>query len=483
MLLLSLACSDGGSITLEPVDTAAGLFEDDTGLEEEEEEEELGPSNALADSITIEGLMRHLEALQAIADETNETRAWTTEGHRDSREYVIKMLTEAGVEVHEQAFVYIDWEITEASLFAGEELDFSVFDGSPGGSASGDIVGVDLMLPPGAENSSTSGCQANDFADFPEGAIALIQRGSCTFGQKALNAEKAGATAVLIFNEGQQGRQGIVEGYLGEELSIPVLGLSFADGEALASTPTQGTIEVAGQLTEYDLVNVIAEIPGQEDSILLTGAHLDSVPAGPGINDNGSGSALVLEMALQASALEQPLHTLRFAWWDGEEYGLYGSIEYGDALGAQELDRHIAYLNFDMVASPNGVPFLYDGDGSNTGLDFGGAPAPKGSADIEHLLQDWYDGRALEYSEVSVDIPSDSYWFLYSDVPLGGVFTGADSRMTNQEAEIFGGEAGDPYDACYHQRCDDINNLDPDLFLLVGQSSGWLLGELMRLPE
>ena len=487
MLLLALAC-ETGSITLDP-DTAAPILEDDedTGFIEDEPE---GPSNALADAITEDRLMGHLEALQSIADNTNNTRAWTTDGHLDSVDYVVGQLEGAGYDVQESLFTVEDWTLTDTAVSVGQdELDFAAFDGTGIGTVSGPLVAVDLMLPPGAENSSTSGCQASDFDAFPEGGVALIQRGSCTFAEKALNAEAAGAVGVIIFNEGQPGRQGIVEGYIGDPVGVPVVGISFADGERLAGELEGGAdliaaLTIEGEVVEYELRNVVAEWPGEQEDWILVGAHLDSVLAGPGINDNGSGSALILEMALQIATLGlEPEKTLRFAWWDGEEYGLLGSIEYGEDLDPEELDSLQAYLNYDMVASTNGAPFLYDGDGSNKGLDFGGAPAPEGSAAIEHLTQDWFDGRELQYTEVSVDIPSDSYWFLYNDVPLGGAFSGASSTKTVREAEVFGGTAGSPYDDCYHQRCDDIENIDQELFINLGQSAGYLLGELMMTTD
>ncbi len=483
MLLLSLACLSG-SIVLDPVDTGSSLVDDP--IEDPVEEEE-GPSNALSEAMTTEGLMRHLEAFQAIADESNETRAWTTQGHQDSREYIIKQLEQAGYEVEEKVFAYEEWLITQSELLVdGEELDYAVFDGSATGDIEGSVVSVDLMLPPGEqENSSTSGCEPDDFTGFPSGAIALIQRGSCTFLEKVENAQDAGAVGVIIFNEGQQGRRGIVEGTTGELVDVPVVGISFQDGAALAELSAFASILIEGELESWDLVNVVAETPGgQDDSVILIGAHLDSVPAGPGINDNGSGSALVLEMALQIAELGlEPENRVRFAWWDGEEYGLLGSIEYAENLRDQEVDEILAYLNFDMVASPNGIPFLYDGDASNTGLDFGGRPAPAGSDIVEWIQQEWYDGRALQYSEVSPDIPSDSWWFLANDVPLGGTFTGADSVKSVQEANVFGGSAGEPYDSCYHQRCDSLDNLDEELFLMVARSSAYMTEELMMRTD
>ena len=194
---------------------------------------------------------------------------------------------------------------------------------SGAGDTTAPIQAVDVLMPPGpTASSSTSGCEAADFAGFTAGNIALIQRGTCTFAAKAANAEAAGASGVLIYNEGQEGRTDTLNGTLGGPGSnIPVVGTSFAVGQELFNLLQNGEVRV--HLATFTTVinvqtsNVIADsTTGRADRTVVLGAHLDSVPEGPGIQDNGSGSATILEIAEEMSELGiEPRNRVRFAFW------------------------------------------------------------------------------------------------------------------------------------------------------------------------
>ena len=180
---------------------------------------------------------------------------------------------------------------------------------------------------------------------------------------------------MIIFNEGQPGRQELLTGTLGNPQDIPAVGISFADGEALYERDP-GWATVTARVftsTENDLnretVNIIADSPEGKikGQTIVVGAHLDSVTDGPGINDNGSGSATILEIAEQLAALKYTnklQRQVRFAFWGAEELNLLGSQHYVDNLTDAQLAKIYANLNFDMVGSPNYVRFVYDGDGS-----------------------------------------------------------------------------------------------------------------------
>jgi Zn-dependent M28 family amino/carboxypeptidase len=191
---------------------------------------------------------------------------------------------------------------------------------------------------------------------------------------------------------------------------------------------------------------------------------LDSVAAGPGINDNGSGVALILEMALQVARQGiTPDNQTRFAFWGGEELGLLGSLDYIFGMSDTDHANIMANLNFDMVASPNPVRMIYDGDGSAFG-----EPGPAGSSGIESIFASWFDANGQAYRETPFDGRSDYGPFIWTGIPAGGLFTGAEQEMTGGESETFGGEAGTAYDACYHQACDTIENLDLDVLDEMG---------------
>jgi aminopeptidase S len=204
--------------------------------------------------------------------------------------------------------------------------------------------------------------------------------------------------------------------------------------------------------------NLIADWPGgDEAAVLMTGAHLDSVESGPGINDNGSGSAGVLEIALTVAASGyRPHRHLRFAWWGAEELGLVGSRYYVDLLPRVDRAAISGYLNADMIGSPNPGYWVYDGDGS-TGA---AATGTRGSAVIERALRAAFTARAVTPRDIDLGGASDHAAFLAAGIPVGGIFTGASGSKRPAEAELWGGTAGAPYDPCYHQFCDTLDNID-----------------------
>ena len=257
------------------------------------------------------------------------------------------------------------------------DYETGVFTGSGSGTVEGQVIPVDINLT--GDRASTSGCEAADFAGIDwsgDADIALVQRGTCFFGTKAFYAEQAGAEAVIIFNQGNTpDREGLIvadgtsvdppiPGAPGPVThGIPVVGASFADGVALSQPGSTAFVEVIPAETRTDY-NVIAELEGKNDAnVVMAGAHLDSVIEGPGINDNGSGSAALLETALMM-ANSNPENTVRFAWWAGEEQGLVGSADYVAGLSQAERDRIAVYLNYDMVGSPNYIFMVYDADES-----------------------------------------------------------------------------------------------------------------------
>jgi len=194
---------------------------------------------------------------------------------------------------------------------------------------------------------------------------------------------------------------------------------------------------------------VIADLPGRKKGVVLLGAHLDSVANGPGINDNGSGSALILEVARQARRLHvRSKHGLRFAWWGAEELGLIGSTAYVQGLSSTQRARILDVLNLDMVGSPNFGRIVYTAD-----------DAPQGSARIEAAFRTYFAARKLPVEEESLGGASDHASFAAAGIPVGGLFTGADGRKSAEEAAAFGGRDDQPYDPCYHRACDRLANV------------------------
>jgi Zn-dependent M28 family amino/carboxypeptidase len=429
-------------------------------------------SSALRNAVNSTGILKHENELQRIANVNDGTRAASTPGYDASVKYVADKLRKAGLGVTEQQFEFPFFEETGPSTFErltptartyekGKDYDLMEFSGS--GDVTGQIVPTnDIVIPPGAqEGSSNSGCEASDFPVETAGNVALIQRGTCDFVVKVENAAAAGATAAIIFNEGQEGRTDIINGTLGHSVKIPALDTTFAVGEELFKLASAGstTVHIVTQtFTETRTTkNVIADYPGgRMDRTVVVGAHLDSVPEGPGINDNGSGTAGILEIALQMRKLNiKPTNHVRFAFWGAEEEGLHGSTFYVNQLSARDQKDIAVNLNFDMIGSPNFVRFVYDGDGSAFGTS-----GPSGSATVEDVFNDYFASQGLQTEPTEFDGRSDYEAFINAGIPAGGLFSGAEDIKTAQEAAIYGGTAGVAYDGCYHQACDDISNLN-----------------------
>jgi len=415
----------------------------------------------LTQCVTVEGVREHQAAFQAIADANDGTRAAGTTGYDASVDYVVETLEAAGweVELDEFDFTFVPPPTLQQLTPVNATYETGAFTGTGFGEVSGNVIPVDINLTPPRAN--TSGCEDGDFTglDFSGPAdIALIQRGTCPFGDKAINAEEAGAEAVIIFNQGDTPlREDLIVGTLGglNIVDIPVVGASFADGVALSQPGSTAFINVDPP-EERPQVNVIAELPGEnDDNVVMAGAHLDSVQRGPGINDNGSGSSALLEIA-EAIAKLKPENTLRFAWWGAEESGLIGSTEYVNGLSDAELERIALYLNFDMIGSPNYIFMIYDGDESGFPAP---VPVPEGSIAIEDLFESFFTASHEPYDDAEFSGRSDYQAFINNGIPAGGLFTGAEVPKTPEQQAIWGGVAGEQYDPCYHLACDTFANV------------------------
>jgi Zn-dependent M28 family amino/carboxypeptidase len=429
-------------------------------------------------------VMIHLQNLQDIASLNNGNRASGQPGYQASVDYVRTTLRRAGYRVTVQTFPFLAFYPAGPGSLAAVapqpaqyvwEEDFAYADQTDPGNVTAPVVPVDLAL--GAGNTSTSGCEAEDFAGFPAGAIALMQRGTCPFGDKATNAAAAGAAGAIIFNQGDtEDRKALLVATLGEgyEGGIPVMFSTYDNGVAWAATEglqLSMNVDVVRKRTET--YNVLAETRrGNPNNVVMVGAHLDSVYEGPGISDNGTGSAALLEMATLMSRA-RPENKVRFAWWGAEESGLVGSTYYVNQLPEEQKRQIKAYLNVDMIGSPNYANFIYDGDGSDFGLQ-----GPPGSGAIERLFRSYFELRGQPTEGTQIDFRSDYAQFFEDGIAFGGLFTGAEGIKTVEQAQRYGGTAGQPFDPCYHTKCDDITNVSTEALELHGDAlafaTSWL---------
>jgi Zn-dependent M28 family amino/carboxypeptidase len=453
----------------------------------------------LVDQVTIGGIFAHLAGFERLAQANGGVRTAGTRGFDQSADYVAERLHETGYQVTRQSFEFPYFQERRPTTLAQTapapihyrgNTDFEIMTYSGSGTVQAAVHPVDLNLTP--PRASTSGCESADFAGFPRGQIALMQRGSCDFAVKVRNATAAGARGAIIFNQGNgdprkdADRFNLIAGTLTTPATIPTLGVTYAVGAQLATTAGAVVRLDASLVSETRTTqNLIAETPeGRADNVVMAGAHLDSVPRGPGINDNGTGSATLLELALKYAPLAhtvKPVNKVRFAWWGAEEEGLLGSTHYVDQLTPRQVKNIGLYLNLDMLASPNYVLGVQDGDHSTAASD----RAPAGSAGIEKLFRAYLTSRGQHAVDADFDGRSDYGPFVAKgiDLPAGGLETGAEGLKTAAEAKLFGGVAGIADDPCYHKACDSmvplVHHADPATYAKLRAAYGvQLVGNL-----
>ncbi|MFJ7987862.1 M28 family metallopeptidase [Streptomyces sp. NPDC096351] len=421
----------------------------------------------LVTASTGQDAYKHLQKFQAIADSAGGHRAAGTLGHDASAAYVYTQLKKAGYNVSYEQFDFIYTQTLAEKVSvegpAPRALDIRAMTytkSTPVGGIKADLVAVPV------DADGTTGCEPGDYASGTfTGKVALIKRGGCSFAIKQEQAAAAGAAGAIIYNN----VEGILSGTLGEPAAgkIPTGGVSLAEGEKLAADLAKGPVKLSfeiRQLQEKRVTNnVIAETKGgNAANTVMLGSHLDSVTAGPGINDNGSGSAGLLQTALElAKTKEKVRNKVRFAWWSAEENGLLGSDHYVKNLTALDRSEIKLYLNFDMIASPNYGLFVYDGDNSD---NVGEGAGPEGSAQLERDITAFMDARGLPHEGTDFSGRSDYGPFIKVGIPSGGTFTGAEGIKTAAQAAKFGGTAGVAYDVNYHAKGDDLKNVNMKAF-------------------
>lgn len=363
-------------------------------------------------SLSVARMRGHLLALQRIADRTGGTRAAGTEGYRASVRYVRDRLRAAGYRPRVVGFPFVEYReirerVTQVSprrrLLRAEAIDYSP--ATPRGGLRGRVVAAE-----------GDGCERTDFRGV-RGAVAIAARGTCFISVKARNAAAGGARALLVYSP----EPGALDATLGDPraASIPVAALPTAAGQRLAAE--------RGAVVRLDIVtrkrkstshNVIADTRPSSRRVLLVGAHLDSVVAGPGINDNGTGVAALLEIARVLRRVAPQL-SVRFGFWGAEEFGLIGSRAYVARANPREL---VGYLNFDMLGSRSREYGVYD-TGPYT----------------QHFLE-YLRSAGVRATKVDVEGRTDHDSFDQIGVPTGGVIAG--------------------FDSCYHAACDRLGRID-----------------------
>jgi hypothetical protein len=428
-------------------------------------------------------------------------------GYEASVDYVAQAMQAAGYTVTIQPYKFFYYNYTGIPTFTQASpvshsyvVGTDWFPGQSLGTATGATLqpAGGIIIPPTSTPSSTSGCTSADFSGFVPGRIALIQRGGCFFGVKVLNAQAAGASGVIIFNEGNPGRTGLLAGSLvnaaGARIvpTIPVAFTTFAIGADLYNQYQQavagGTALPVMSLHIGALVNpnaddwnVIAESKGgAPNHVVVVDAHLDAI-YGAGMLDNATGSAAILDIAEKMKNVN-PLNKLRFIWFGGEELGLLGSQFYVNSLTVNELN-HIGYdLDADVLGTPNYTLGVLDPASPNL---FGGSPpafpnriyAPSTVARDQAIAY----LTSLDFNhELFSPVGTDALNFNAAGIPASGVLTGQDCCKTQREVDLFGGFLGNfdgnipSFDGgCVDNPfrwCDNISNVNLDNMTLMSRT-------------
>ncbi|MBA2274214.1 MAG: M28 family peptidase [Actinobacteria bacterium] len=441
----------------------------------------------LSGAVTVPGIRRHQRALQRIADGSHGNRAAGLPGYGRSVRYVATRLRSAGYEVSFNRVRIETWAEarpttlapagpSETDLVNGREFSLMAYSG--GGVVTGRVTPVDRA-------GDSSGCEPDDFGAFPDGDIALLGLANCPYLVQAVNAEAAGAGAVVVAApEGAADSAPVFPGTLGgdAEVAIPVVTASEAAGASIGRLAEGGgRLMVSARVVRgiRPARSVVADRPGASDKVVMAGAHLDSAGGGPGINDNGSGAATILEMALSLARLDpDSRNRVRFGFWAAEEEGLLGSTAYIRDLRGAEREDIALYLNFDMLGSPNFVRFVYAIAGPDPAT-----PYELGTAVVEARFARYFRQRHLAIEPIPLEGGSDHAAFSAAGIPVGGLFSGAEGMKSPSEAEVFGGSAGEPYDPCYHLACDTFDNNSNLGLGQLAKAAAYALGTYADQPD
>jgi hypothetical protein len=477
-------------------------------------------SARLLPCIRTDDLWNYMKAFQAIADanpgpDGHPSRNSGEPGYLASANYVANLMTQWGYHVTIQTYKFFYFAFTalptfrEVSPVAHDYVLSSEWNAAQStGSTTGALQPAGgIIIPPAPSPSSSSGCTPADFNGFVAGRVALIQRGTCTFGTKVLNAQAAGASGVVIFNEGNPGRTGVFSGSMqdsnGNRIvpTIPVAFTSFAIGSNLLDQYNQAVQNntelpiVAINIQSVsdpnaDDYNVIADSRfGDPKHVLVVDAHLDAI-YGAGMLDNASGSATILDIA-HMMAKVRPRNQLRFIWFGGEELGLLGSKAYVNGLSQTALGKIGYDLDADVTATPNydiGVldPAAPDFFGRTVSTTFPqNVYAPSQVARDQAI--DYFDSNGLNHILFS-PVGTDAFTFNVAGIPASGVLTGQDCCKTQEEVDLFGGYTGN-YEGnipstdggCVDNPfrwCDNLGNNNPAVMTFMSRGFGQMVVDM-----
>jgi hypothetical protein len=425
-----------------------------------------------AGKVTADGMNTHLRKLQEIADANKGSRAEGTPGFDASVDYVVKVLKDKGFDVQTPEFDRLDR--TE-----GGNPTLTV----TGRGYHADQASLLVGTPPGGLNAITlrpqkaPGCSAADYGTVSvKGAIAVVDDTGCSVGVKQNAAVAKGAVGLLVVSgPGTTGPAGLFTPGYYQQLTIPVGVIDRDADAALRRTNAPVKLVLDSKPIMVKARNVVAQTKaGDTKNIVLAGAHLASTPHSPGLNENGSGVAALLEAASALGPQPKIANAVRFVFWGSEAEG---PTKYLGGLARDQLDDIALYLGADALGSPNAGYFTYDGDQSGQpNPDIPPQSVPAGSAGIERTLAGYLNLGGVRPADMPLSRTADYAPFLAAGVPIGGLTTGTSQRKTEVQARLWGGQAGVAFDPNYHTPRDNIDNVDRKALSVMGQALAFALG-------
>ena len=441
------------------------------------------PARELAAKVTIDGIYAHLQKFADMAMTGKGGRAEGTPGYDAAVDYVAGTLRDKGFDVQTP-------EVERLAVTQPGRPTLSV----GGRSLPVDQASLLVNTPAGGLSAVTlrprkpAGCLAADYGDVNvRGAFAVVDDTACSVVDKQNVAVDKGAVGVLVVSD--PGTAGAPAGlftpgyYQALKSPVAVIGKDADAQLRRTSAPVQLTLDAKAAVIKFR--NILAQTKsGDPHNVVVAGAHLDAVPGSPGINDNATGVAAVLETAVQLGGSPPVTNAVRFAFWGAEEAGLEGSSKYVRGLGREALDDIALYLNFDMLGSLNAGFFTYDGDQSgqpNPAVP--PASVPAGSAGVERTLAGYLNLAGVRPADMPLGRASDYSAFLAAGIPIGGLTTGSNQRKTEVQARLWGGRAGQQFDPNYHSVRDTIDNVDRRALSIMGPAVAFAVGSYAASTE
>ena len=437
----------------------------------------------LSDAVTIDGIYGHLEKLADIAVAHGNSRADGTPGFEASVDYVSGVLRDKGFDVQTPTFERLVTSAPGRPMLAAAGRNVAVVQAS-----------MLVTTAPGGLTARTqrpqrpAGCNAADYGSVDvRGAISVVDDGGCSVVDKQNAAVARGAVGVLVVSE--PGPNGSPSGlftpgyYRGLTVPVAVIG---KEADALlrrTSVPVRLTLDATSSVVKSR--SVLAQTKtGDPHNVVVAGAHLDSAAGSPGLNDDASGVAAVLETAVQLGSSPTLTNAVRFAFWGAQDDGLQGSTTYVASLDPGGRNDIALYLDFDLLGSVNAGYFTYDGDQSGQpNPDVPAAKVPRGSAGVERTLAGYLNLAGARPADMPLGLASDYTAFLRAGIPIGGVTTGGSQAKSATQARLWGGRPGVPFDPNYRLPGDTIANVDRATLAITGPAVAFAVGTYARSTQ